>query len=152
VINIEDVDIQSADIKAYEIKEIVEEEIQKVVEGEISLWWSEVQRIKELLEYRAHTVSAGVSPSDSFYVLVAYLYGIRQVCSHRKIVECMAIDMGIKVDACRERIRQCRNKGFLTSPGRGKVGKGKLTKKAFLLLEQEGILKVKSPIRKKGWL
>jgi hypothetical protein len=152
VVLIEDVEVPSTVIRPYEVKEIVEREIQVLAEEEVLLWWSEIQRIKELLEYRAYTVSAGVTPPDSFYALVAYLYGIRQIYSHRKIVECMAEDMNIKVDACRERIRRCRDKGLLTSPGRGKVGKGRLTRKAHSLLEQEGILKAKSPIRKKGWI
>jgi hypothetical protein len=152
VLNIEGVDIHSVQIQPYEVQEIVAGEIQELVEAEIHLWWDEVQRVRDLLQYRTFAVSAGVTPPDSFYALVAYLYQIRQVYSYRKIVECMAIDMNIKVDACRERVRRSRNRGFLTSPGRGKVGRGRVTKRAITLLEGEGILKVKSPTRKKGWI
>jgi hypothetical protein len=152
VLNIEDVDIHSAQIQPYEVQELVAGEIQEFVGAEIQLWWGEVQRIRDLLEYRTFTFSAGVTPPDSFYALVAYLYQIRQVYSYRKVVECMATDMKIKTDACRERIRRSRSKGFLTSPGKGKVGRGRLTKKGDSLLQKEGILKAKSPIRKKGWI
>lgn len=152
VSNTDEAEISSADIPPYRVQEEVNGPLSDEAEREISEWWREVLRLRDLFNFKTFQISAGVTPDDSFYALVAYLYGVRQAFSYRKIVECMAEDLDIGMDACRERIRRARNRGFLTSPGRGKVGRGRVTKKAVIVLDNERLLRNKSQAERKEWI
>lgn len=152
VSNIEEVDLASSDIPPYKVQEIVNEKIAPLAQIELDEWWNEILRLRNLFSYKTFQISAGITPDDSFHALVAYLYGVRQVFSNRKVVESMAEDMNIKPDASRERIRRARNKGFLTSPGRGKVGKGRITKTGIAALEDAGLINNKRLAIRKEWV
>ena len=52
----------------------------------------------------------------------------------------MALDIGASVAATKQRVRKAREKEFLTSPGKGLVGKGKVTQKALNLVRKEKLL------------
>jgi len=46
--------------------------------------------------------------------------------------------MSVPESTVKERLRKSREKGFLTNPGKGLNGQGKVTKKATQLIAKEG--------------
>jgi hypothetical protein len=47
----------------------------------------------------------------------------------------------VPLSTTKERIRKAREKGFLTSPGKGLNGQGEITKNAIKLLKEKGYMK-----------
>jgi predicted transcriptional regulator len=77
----------------------------------------------------------GVSASDLEYAKIAYLYTETLITKSPNTNLILAMAMGVPISTVRERIRECRERGLITSPGKGK--RGVLTLKACSLLEME---------------
>lgn len=77
----------------------------------------------------------GVSASDLEYAKVAYLYTETLITKKQKSNLILAMAMGVPVSTVKERVRECRERGLITSPGKGK--RGLLTLKACSLLGME---------------
>jgi len=78
---------------------------------------------------------SGVSASDLEYAKVAYLYTETLITKNKNTHLILAMAMGVPVSTVKERIRECRERGLITLPGKGK--RGVLTLKACSLLEME---------------
>ena len=52
----------------------------------------------------------------------------------------MCDDMGVPLSTAKERVRKAREKGFLTTPGKGLNGQGEVTEKAIKLIKKVGLL------------
>jgi hypothetical protein len=77
----------------------------------------------------------GVTASDREYAKVAYLYTETLITKSANTNLILAMAMGVPVSTVKERIRECRERGLITLPGKGK--RGLLTLKACSLLEME---------------
>jgi hypothetical protein len=78
---------------------------------------------------------SGVPASDLEYAKVAYLYTETLITKNKNTHLILAMAMGVPVSTVKERIRECRERGLITLPGKGK--RGVLTLKACSLLEME---------------
>lgn len=78
---------------------------------------------------------AGVAGSDEEYAKIAYLYTETLTTKSPNTNLILAMSMGVPISTVKERIRECRERGLITSPGKGK--RGVLTLKACSLLEME---------------
>ena len=77
----------------------------------------------------------GVITEDKEYAKVAYLYTEALNTKSKNTNLVLAMAMQIPVSTVKERIRECRERGLITTPGKGK--RGILTVKACTLLEEE---------------
>jgi hypothetical protein len=77
----------------------------------------------------------GVVAEDKEYAKVAYLYTEALNTKSKNTNLVLAMAMQIPVSTVKERIRECRKRGLITTPGKGK--RGILTVKACTLLEEE---------------
>jgi len=77
----------------------------------------------------------GVPASDLEYAKIAYLYTETLLTKSINTHLILAMAMGVPVSTVKERIRECRERGLITLPGKGK--RGLLTLKACSLLEME---------------
>jgi hypothetical protein len=57
------------------------------------------------------------------------------------VTQLLSDDMSVPLSTTKERIRKAREKGFLTSPGKGLNGQGEITKNAIKLLKEKGYMK-----------
>lgn len=136
-----EVNFYSPELMPYEADDIISNQLLDEAEKTLGDWWKEVSKLrKQIISPKWH-ILAGFKVDDSYYALLAYLYEIRKPYSSRHITECLATDMSCSLGAAKERIRKARDKGFLTSPGKGLVGQGAVTTKAIKLLEKEGLIK-----------
>jgi hypothetical protein len=55
------------------------------------------------------------------------------------VTKLLSADMSVPESTTKERIRKAREKGFLTSPGKGLNGQGEVTQSAKRLLRKEGL-------------
>jgi hypothetical protein len=78
---------------------------------------------------------SGIPASDRDYAKVAYLYTETLITKSNNTHLILAMAMGVPVSTVKERIRECRERGLITLPGKGK--RGLLTLKACSLLEME---------------
>ena len=77
----------------------------------------------------------GIPASDLEYAKIAYFYTETLLTKSKNTHLILAMAMGVPVSTVKERIRKCRKRGLITSPGKGK--RGLLTLKACSLLEME---------------
>ena len=82
----------------------------------------------------------GVTASNREYAKVAYLYTETLLTKSANTNLILAMAMGVPVSTVKERIRECRERGLITLPGKGK--RGLLTLKACSLLEMENNMPV----------
>lgn len=74
----------------------------------------------------------GIIASDEEYAKVAYLYTKIVTSRSKNTNVALSMAMQVPVSTVKERIRTCRERGLITSPGKGK--RGVLTIKACNLL------------------
>jgi Mn-dependent DtxR family transcriptional regulator len=77
----------------------------------------------------------GVIASDEEYAKVAYLYTETLTNNNKNTNLILAMAMQVPISTVKERIRECRERGLITMPGKGK--RGMLTIKACNLLGEE---------------
>lgn len=75
------------------------------------------------------------------YAALAYLKETLTEFGGLKTNTVLARLLGIPVTTVVERVRECRNRGFLTTPGKGIRGKSQLTSKATKLLMEKGVIR-----------
>jgi hypothetical protein len=135
-----EINFKTSKLLPYMADDIVKHQLLDEVEKTLGIWWKEIKKYRTKIASDKWSMSAGVTVNETYYALLAYLYSIRKPFSSRYITECLATDMNCSVGAAKERIRKARDKGFLTSPGKGLVGQGDVTAKAIKLLEKEGLI------------
>lgn len=130
----------SPELSPFMADDIMRNSLLSTAEYKLDKWWDEITQIKEALNPNMWGISAGVSVDEAYYALLALLYDTRSRYSSRYIAECMALDLNASIGAVRERIRKSRDKEFLTSPGKGIVGGGKITTRATNLIKRGKLL------------
>jgi len=76
----------------------------------------------------------GIAASDAEYARVAYLYTQLMSTKTFKTTERLAEVMEVSVSTAKERLRKARAKGFLTSPGKGRIRASVITPEAIKVL------------------
>ena len=137
--NIE-VNFYTPELSSYMADDIIKSQLLIVIEKNLGAWWKEVTEMRYALNPKMWDLVAGSAILDGYYALIALLYEVRSKYSGGFIVECIAADTGATVAATRQRIRKAREKGFLTSPGKGQVGQGRITSKAMTLIRKEKLM------------
>jgi len=121
-------------------KDGLPEGIQLEAENILATWAKELKILKDWISPNHWTVNPGFAVPDVQYAALSYAYEHRAKMNPSLVTELLAKDMEVPLSTSKERIRKARAKGFLTSPGKGLAGQGKVTPKATKLLRKEGLL------------
>ena len=136
-----DIKFFSDDIFPYQGEEIINEYILDDVEKSLSDWWASVERAKSWVIPTRWQLRKGLPADDILYASLAFLYSQRAKMFPLGVTQLLSDDMSVPLSTTKERIRKAREKGFLTSPGKGLNGQGEVTKKAIKLLKEERYMK-----------
>jgi hypothetical protein len=104
-------------------------------------WATRLDKVVQWIRPPRWKVSPGLAISDVQYAALAYAYDLRAEMNPTRITELLASDMTTSVSTAKERLRKTREKGFLSSPGKGLGGQGALEKKALEILKRERLIK-----------
>lgn len=130
----------SPELSPFTAEEIVTGRLIQIAEASLDDWWVKITELREALNPKVWDPIPGSRIEDGYYALLAILYDTRKPFSSNYIIECMSTDVKASVAATKQRVRRARELGFLTSPGRGLVGQGKVTQRAINLVRREGLL------------
>lgn len=137
--NIE-VDFSSEDLDPYEAQQIIEMDILEQAEESLESWWEALKTSREFTKLKQGRIPRGLPAEESFYAAIAHLYVLRAQMQPLMVTQLLSQDLSVPTSTIKERIRKAREKGFLTSPGKGMNGQGEVTNKAIKLLKKEGFL------------
>jgi len=115
---------------------VYEEAIEKLED-----WSARLDKAGQWIASSKWKASPGIAIDDVQYAALAYAYGLRAEMNPTRITELLANDMATSVSTAKERLRKTREKGFLSSPGKGLGGQGALEKKALEILKKERLIK-----------
>jgi len=104
-------------------------------------WWTRVELAKSWVVPTKWQLRRGLPADDILYASLSYLYSQRAEMFPLGVTQLLSEDMCVPLSTTKERIRKAREKGFLTSPGKGLNGQGEITKKAMKLLTEERYMK-----------
>jgi hypothetical protein len=131
------VDFYSPEISGLQANDIIQTQILDEAESLLDHWWDEVLSARKHLSRRDWDVPRGFAADEIQYARLARLYTLRAKYSPLRVTHVLSEDMSVPTSTTKERIRKAREKGFLTSPGKGLNGQGEITKKAIQLLKKE---------------
>lgn len=135
-----ELDFFSPELSPFMAEEIVNGQLIQQAEASLDDWWVKITELREALNPKVWNPAPGSRIEDGYYALLAILYEIRKPFSSNYIIECMSTDVEASVAATKQRVRRARELGYLTSPGKGLVGQGKVTQKATNLVRRERLL------------
>lgn len=130
----------SVDLAPYMGVDIVDKEILPLAEEILEEWWDRVIQISALVRPKQWKTQRGLPADEALYAAVALLYSERKRMNPLKVTSLLADDMGVPLSTAKERVRKAREKGFLTTPGKGLNGQGEVTEKAIKLIKKVGLL------------
>jgi hypothetical protein len=133
-----DVDFHSGELSTFQANQIIETQLLAEAESLLDEWWLEVESACRYMSQKDWEKPRGYAVSDLQYARLAQLYSLRARYAPLNITKLLSEDMSVPMTTTKERIRKAREKGFLTSPGRGLNGQGEITRKAIQLLKKEG--------------
>ena len=131
------INFYSPEIFAFQANDIIQTQLLHEAESLLDDWWDEVLSARKPLGRRDWEVPRGLAADEIQYARLARLYTLRAKYSPLRVTHVLSEDMSVPVSTTRERIRKAREKGFLTSPGKGLSGQGEITKTAIQLLKKE---------------
>lgn len=131
------IDFYSPDISAFQANDIIQVQLLDEAESLLEQWWDEVVSARNYVSRRHWEVPRGLAADEIQYARLARLYTLRAKYSPLRVTHVLSEDMSVPTSTTKERIRKTREKGFLTSPGKGLNGQGEITKKAIQLLKKE---------------
>ena len=73
-------------------------------------------------------------PSSLDYARFAQMYYLTLLNRRKNSIYIMAYALNVPMSTIKERVRKCRELGYLTSPGKGKMNSSQLTDKAKEIL------------------
>jgi hypothetical protein len=114
--------------------------IKAEAEQQLTTWKRDLDIVKEWISPEHWRVGNGLAVPDIQYAALAFAYQHRATMNPGLVAELLAQDMKVPLTTTKERIRKTRAKGFLSSPGKGLVGQGKIEMKATQLLRKEGLI------------
>jgi hypothetical protein len=126
----------SAALEPYMGADIVEKEILPIAEEMLEDWWDRIIQVSALVRPKQWKTQRGLPADESLYAAVALLYSERKRMNPLKVTSLLADDMGVPLSTAKERVRKARQKGFLTTPGKGLNGQGEITEKAIKTLKK----------------
>jgi len=136
----QETDFRSEDwIDALDINGLPEGVLDEAI-NRLNNWAKELEIVKEWIDQEQWIVKPGFAVPDIQYAALAYAYSHRAEMNPGYVSELLAADMNVPLSTVKERLRKARLKGFLTSPGKGLAGQGKITSTAIKLLTKEGML------------
>ena len=121
-----------------DIKEI-ENQLANDAEKALDDWERQIQRILKKMP-KGQWRKGPALEKDLEYALTAYLKEKLSFFGGLKTNEILARRLEIPYSTAKERIRECRNRGFLTEPGKGVRGRSEMTAKARKILKEEGVI------------
>jgi hypothetical protein len=127
----------SIELSATDAYDLVEKQLSLEANNLLEEWWPEVIKAKRFMGLKDWEVPRGYAVNDLQYARLAQLYALRARYAPLNVTQLLSEDMSVPLTTTKERIRKAREKGFLTSPGKGLNGQGEVTKKAKQLLEKE---------------
>jgi len=136
----QDIDYQSEDWQSFVDEDGLPEGIRDEAERTLAMWAQQLEIVKDWINPEHWTVKPGLAIPDIQYAALSYAYTHRAIMNPGYVTELLAEDMRVPVSTVKERLRKARAKGFLSSPGKGLVGQGKLESKAVQLLRKEGLI------------
>lgn len=131
-----EVDFHSDQLMAYQADEIIREQLLDELNAKLDSWWQEVIMCAKNLAPKHWAVSRGLAVADIQYARIANLYQLRTAMSPLRVTQLIAQDMEVPLSTAKERLRKAREKGFLSSPGKGLNGQGEITKEAIKLIKK----------------
>jgi hypothetical protein len=131
-----DIDFHSAELSTFQANEIIENQLLDEAESLLDDWWLEVESARKYMNQQDWEVPRGYAVDDFQYARLAQLYTLRARYAPLIVTKLLSEDMSVPLTTTKERIRKSREKGFLTSPGKGLNGRGEVTKKAIQLLKK----------------
>jgi hypothetical protein len=114
--------------------------LQKQAESQLIDWANQQEIISSWISEKNWDVPRGLAVPEIQYAALAYAYSHRAAMNPMYVAELLALDMNVPISTVKERLRKARFKKFLTSPGKGLAGQGKVTTSAIKLLTEEGLL------------
>ena len=130
-----DMDFRSGEFSTFQANDIIENQLLGEAEGLLDNWWSEVELTRKALTRTMWEVPRGHAVDEIQYARLAKLYTLRARYAPLRVTQLLSEDMSVPTTTTKERLRKCREKEFLTSPGKGLNGQGEVTKKAIKLLK-----------------
>lgn len=125
---------QSPELSVFDCEKIINENLIDDVYERLEIWNTSVSEICNAFK-KVGIPNPGLPIDDSYYARLAKLYQLRTEMGERAITERLATDMGVPVSTAKERIRRARSLGFLTAPGKGGAGQGRVTKKSERIMK-----------------
>jgi hypothetical protein len=132
-----DVDFNSEQLMAYQADEIIREQLLDELSAKLDSWWEQVIESAKNLSPKFWSVSRGLPVADIQYARLANLYQIRASMAPLRVTQLISQDMQVPLSTAKERLRKAKEKGFLSSPGKGLNGQGEMTREAIKILEKE---------------
>ena len=132
-----DVNFYSDQLMAYQADEIIREQLIDELSEKLDSWWHDVIESAKKLAPKYWAVPRGFPVAELQYARLAYLYQIRASMAPLRVTQLVAQDMQVPLSTAKERLRKTKEKGFLSSPGKGLNGQGEITKEAIKILEKE---------------
>lgn len=126
----------SMELSASEAYDIVEKQLSLEANNLLEKWWPEVIKAQKFMGLKNWQVPRGYAVDDLQYARLAHLYTLRARYAPLNVTQLLSEDMSVPVTTTKERIRKAREKGFLTSPGKGLNGQGEVTRKAIELIKK----------------
>ena len=127
----------SMEISAFQANDIIQSQLLEKAETTLDEWWGEVLAARKHLSRQFWEVPRGLAVEEIQYARLAHLYVLRAKFSPLRVIQVLSDDMSVPTSTTRERIRKAREKGFLTSPGKGLNGQGEITKEAIKLIQRK---------------
>jgi hypothetical protein len=138
IYNIE-INFHSEDLLTYQGEDIINDSILDEAESKLEDWWDSIVKARAWLRPKNWQVARGLPAPQGLYAALAYLYTQRAEMNPLLVTKLLSADMSVPESTTKERIRKAREKGFLTSPGKGLNGQGEVTQSAKRLLRKEGL-------------
>lgn len=117
----------------------VEKELKSAAERKLSAWESQVRKILSWLPSGQWKKGPG-NDYQFEYAVLAFLKDSLSEYGGLKTNTAVSRLLDIPVSTVVERIRECRNRGLLTIPGKGIRGHSVMTTKARKLLIEKGVI------------
>jgi hypothetical protein len=132
-----EVNFYSDELFSYEADGIIREHLLDELNAKLESWWQEVIECTKNLGPKSWVVPRGLPVADLQYARLASLYQIRASLAPLRVTQLIAQDMQVPLSTAKERLRKAKERGFLSSPGKGLNGQGKVTKSAIQLIAKE---------------
>lgn len=132
-----EVNFYADELFSYEADGIIRDHLLDELSEKLDSWWQEVVECAKNLEPKNWAVPRGLPVADLQYARLANLYRIRARLAPLRVTQLVAQDMQVPLSTAKERLRKAKEKGFLSSPGKGLNGQGEITKEAIKLIERE---------------